>query len=112
MDDAQFDAEALAIIRPSWADRDRYATPAAQVAALRDLAGRLGTPAGVSEHAARELTVYPPNVRLYDQCETCGQVRWVTERRPAGSRDEKRSLHCGCCAHPHDLPPGGHELES
>lgn len=38
--DAQFDAEALAIIRPSWADRDRYADPAAQVAALRALADR------------------------------------------------------------------------
>jgi hypothetical protein len=40
MDDATFDAEALAIIRPSWADRDRYADPAAQVAALRALADR------------------------------------------------------------------------
>ena len=40
MTDAQFDAEALAIIRPSWADRDRYADPAAQLAALRALADR------------------------------------------------------------------------
>jgi hypothetical protein len=40
MDDAQFDAEALAIIRPSWADRDRYSDATAQVAALRRLADR------------------------------------------------------------------------
>lgn len=40
MDDAQFDAEALAIIRPSWADRGRYPDAAAQVAALRALADR------------------------------------------------------------------------
>jgi hypothetical protein len=40
MDDATFDAAALAIIRPSWADRDRYPDAAAQVAALRVLADR------------------------------------------------------------------------
>ncbi|HMH92615.1 MAG TPA: hypothetical protein VK586_16205 [Streptosporangiaceae bacterium] len=40
MTDEQFDAEALAIIRPSWEDRDRYADPADQVAALRALADR------------------------------------------------------------------------
>lgn len=56
------------------------------------------------------LTVYPPNVILYARCETCAQVRWTTEHSPAGSRATKRSLHCGCCTHPHDLPPGGHVL--
>jgi hypothetical protein len=64
MDDAQFDAEALAIIRPSWADRGRYPDAAAQVAALRQLADRraawlartelLGR-AGLTD-AARDLT--------------------------------------------------------
>lgn len=38
--DAEFDAQALAIIRPAWEDRDRYPDTAAQVAALRALAGR------------------------------------------------------------------------
>jgi hypothetical protein len=40
MDDATFDAAALAILRPSWDDRDRYATPELQVKALRSLADR------------------------------------------------------------------------
>lgn len=39
-DDATFDAEVLAIIRPSWEDRGRYADASAQVAALRALADR------------------------------------------------------------------------
>jgi hypothetical protein len=34
----EFDAAALAIIRPSWPDRERYGTPEAQVRALRGLA--------------------------------------------------------------------------
>jgi hypothetical protein len=40
MDDAQFDAAALAILRPSWDDRELYATPELQVKALRELADR------------------------------------------------------------------------
>jgi hypothetical protein len=69
-------------------------------------------PGGAREAVCDQLTVYPANVILYGKCETCGQVRWETEFSPAGSCDEKRSVHRGCCAHPHDLPPGGHVLES
>lgn len=64
------------------------------------------------------LTVYPPNETLYGRCGTCGQVKHSTELwdnqgplRDTGY-DAERSYHCGCCAHPHNLDPGGHELES
>lgn len=60
---------------------------------------------------ARELTVYPPVEAVYGRCPTCRTVRWETHRgggryAPGG----KCSMHCGCCTHPHDLPPGGHVL--
>jgi hypothetical protein len=62
---------------------------------------------------ARELTVYPPVEAVYGRCETCRTVRWGTERGgPGGGTTWKRSLHCGCCTHPHDLLPGGHVLPS
>lgn len=59
----------------------------------------------------RELIVYPPVEAVYGRCLTCRTVRWGTDRgggryAPGG----KCSLHCDCCTHPHDLPPGGHVL--
>lgn len=59
------------------------------------------------------LCVYPPNRILYGSCETCGQVHWQTELARWSARGgwmPVRSLHCGCCAHPHDLQNGGHDF--
>ena len=57
------------------------------------------------------LTVYPPNEILYGRCETCREVRHETESGPYRYPEAmKRSLHCGCCTHPHNLPPGGHDI--
>lgn len=58
------------------------------------------------------ITVYPSNERI-GNCRTCGQVRWFTERYHgdgSGLSDDQRSMHCGCCTHPHDLANGGHTV--
>ena len=59
------------------------------------------------------LTVYPANEILYGRCGTCGQVRWSAELSYWTQQDgwmPKRSDHCGCCTHPHDLVPGGRDF--
>ena len=59
------------------------------------------------------LTVYPANETLYGCCETCGRVFWSTELSHwshGKGWDAIRALHCGCCTHPHDLAPGGHDF--
>lgn len=59
-----------------------------------------------------QVTIYAPNERLYGRCDACGQVKWDTDRyRGDGiGHATERGSHCGCCTHPHDLPPGGHTL--
>lgn len=56
------------------------------------------------------LTVYPAHEGLYGRCGTCDQIRWQTEFHEEGRGAGKRSSHCGCCTHAHDLEPGGHEI--
>jgi hypothetical protein len=59
---------------------------------------------------AGEFTVYPRNEGFYGRCETCGEVRWVTEHDEYAHGDEdRRRYHCACCTHPHNLSPGGHD---
>jgi len=53
------------------------------------------------------LTIYPPHEGFHGRCETCGEVRWKTEIYPFHRGSPRRSLHCACCTHPHDLKPGG-----
>ena len=57
-----------------------------------------------------DLTVYPPNAILYGTCDTCGQIRWGTERFNLRTREHTHATHCDCCTHPHNLQPGGHHI--
>jgi hypothetical protein len=56
------------------------------------------------------LTVYAPNERMYGRCDTCNAVKWHTEIYTGHCGSPRRSAHCGCCIHPHDLKPGGHNI--
>jgi hypothetical protein len=56
------------------------------------------------------LTVYPPVESLYGRCDTCGVIRWGTEIYTNHRGRPHRSVHCGCCTHPHDLANGGHDI--
>lgn len=58
----------------------------------------------------KTFTIYPANSKLYGRCGTCKQAMWEVEYH-----DEfvgyapRRSAHCGCCTHAHDLRSGGHD---
>ncbi len=56
------------------------------------------------------LCIYSPHEGFCGRCEKCGQVRWRTEIYPHHRGSPRRSTHCGCCTHPHDLKPGGHTI--
>lgn len=56
------------------------------------------------------LTVYPPIEGFDGRCDTCGQIRWETQIHAFHRGSARRSKHCGCCTHPHDLEPGGHTI--
>ena len=55
------------------------------------------------------LSIYPPNAKLYGTCATCGTVRWDTEKYTGGRGEPRRTTHCDCCTHRHNLPAGGHD---
>jgi hypothetical protein len=56
------------------------------------------------------LIVYSPNECMYGRCDTCNTVKWHTEIYTGHYGSPRRSAHCGCCTHPHDLKPGGHNI--
>ena len=61
----------------------------------------------------KTFTIYPANATLYGICETCLQPRWEVEHHDEyDGYAPRRSLHCNCCEHSHDLPPGLHDEAS
>ncbi len=55
------------------------------------------------------ITIYPPHERWHGRCDTCNEIRWETEANTGGRGKPRRSTHCGCCTHRHNLPNGGHD---
>lgn len=55
------------------------------------------------------LAIYAPHA-FYGFCEACGRTKWQTEIHAFHRGSPRRSTHCGCCTHPHDLEPGGHTI--
>lgn len=56
------------------------------------------------------LTIYAPNETMYGRCPVCKDVMWHTEIHAGHRGSSRRSKHCGCCTHPHDLNPGGYTI--
>jgi predicted DNA-binding transcriptional regulator AlpA len=76
MTDPEFDAAALAILRPSWDDRELYGTPELQLKALRKLAGH------------RAVTEPPElTISMNEWAETHGFSRQFVDQALARSED-------------------------
>lgn len=73
MTPGQFDAAAMAIIRPSWADRHRYATPERQVAAIRALADQWAASRMTEAARARPVAPGPARPVLVPVLRTAGR---------------------------------------
>jgi hypothetical protein len=58
-----------------------------------------------------EFTIYPPHERFYGRCDTCHEVRWQVEYHEFDDEAGRyrRTTHCGCCTHRHNLSNGGHD---
>jgi hypothetical protein len=53
------------------------------------------------------LIVYPQH-GIYGECLRCGVPRWETELYHYRTNAARRSSHCRCCTHLHDLEPGSY----